>query len=264
MPRPCHVLRVFTRDGDGGNALGVINDLTELDGDGMQQIAADLGFSESVFIEWPPGEPPFVRIFTPVMELPFAGHPLVGTAWVMSSLGPGGVDRVRCGIGEVSIRMEEDEAWIDLSPHAEVSEAEEGPAIAAEAQLPPPLHAWWVRLPKEYLLLEVDDFDDVANARPVMEPLSRHFGTLLFARHNGAVKARFFAPAAGVDEDPATGSAAVALAMALRHRGEHDGALKIEQGDELGHPSTIRLRWDEDSVSVGGQVVRDEVRFLEV
>ncbi|MEX1126441.1 MAG: PhzF family phenazine biosynthesis protein, partial [Acidimicrobiia bacterium] len=79
-----------------------------------------------------------------------------------------------------------------------------------------------------------------------------------------SVKARFFAPGVGVPEDPATGSAAVALAAHLRAAGITEGTLVIHQGDELGAPSTIKLRWDPMFSRIGGTVVRDEVRQLEV
>jgi len=88
-------------------------------------------------------------------------------------------------------------------------------------------------------------------------------GTLLFSRAAGAVKARFFAPALGVREDPATGSAAVALASALSFAGEKEGSLVIDQGDEIGAPSRISLRWGGGMVTVGGSVCRDEVRVLD-
>ena len=79
MSRPCHVLRVFTRGDEGGNHLGVVVDAIALSTDRMQAIATDLGFSETVFIDWTDTtDHPKVRIFTPADELPFAGHPLVG------------------------------------------------------------------------------------------------------------------------------------------------------------------------------------------
>ena len=78
------------------------------------------------------------------------------------------------------------------------------------------------------------------------------------------VKARFFAGEFAVPEDPATGSAAVALAAFLRSSGQAEGRLVIHQGDEIGHPSTISLKWDQVSSSIGGSVVRDEVRDLEI
>ena len=76
-------------------------------------------------------------------------------------------------------------------------------------------------------------------------------------------KVRFFADEAGVPEDPATGSGAFALASYFRSIGRPDGSIVIHQGDEIGHPSTIRLRWDEANSSIGGTVVRDGVRLLE-
>ena len=82
MPRPCLVIRVFTRDGKGGNHLGVVTELEGLDTAKMQLIANDLGFSETVFIDQHAGDVPRVRIFTPELELPFAGHPLLqGGEW---------------------------------------------------------------------------------------------------------------------------------------------------------------------------------------
>ena len=86
--RNCTVVRVFTVGDSGGNPLGVVTDSTGLDSSTMQQIAADLGFSETTFTEWAEGETPSLRIFTPAAEMPFAGHPLVGTAWVLNRIAP--------------------------------------------------------------------------------------------------------------------------------------------------------------------------------
>jgi trans-2,3-dihydro-3-hydroxyanthranilate isomerase len=144
-----------------------------------------------------------------------------------------------------------------------VRDAPDGAAVAGRCALPDPVGAWWVAMPLPYLLLEVADAATVAAAGPDFERLGEHFGTFLFARSAGEVRARFFAPAAAVPEDPATGSAAVALAALLRSRGEENGAVEISQGSEIGHPSRILLEWDGDRVSIGGTVVRDEVRFLE-
>ena len=74
--------------------------------------------------------------------------------------------------------------------------------------------------------------------------------------------ARFFAPGTGVDEDPATGSAAVALATALAAAGETDGSLSIDQGESIGFPSRIELTWEGTVASIGGTVVADEQRLL--
>jgi trans-2,3-dihydro-3-hydroxyanthranilate isomerase len=262
MARACHVLRVFTRDDEGGNHLGVINDCTGIDTEGMQAVAADLGFSETTFVDWQPGEVPFVRIFTPTMELPFAGHPLVGTAWVMDVLGPAHVGALRCGIGEVGVRVEGDVVWIEVPLDQPVSYAGDHD-LPHRAGMPPSVRAWVVEMPKEYLVLEYLDAETVAVLHPDFAVLAEIFGTLAFARHEDRVRARFFAPEAGVPEDPATGSAAVALAAALCAAGERFGSLVIDQGQEVGSPSRILLEWNPEVASVGGRVTRDEVRFLE-
>ena len=96
-----------------------------------------------------------------------------------------------------------------------------------------------------------------------MEVVRETFGVLAFSRTADEVHSRFFAPAGGVDEDPATGSAAVALAEVLATEGEPTGAVVIFQGAEMGHPSTIQMKWDHTTVAIGGTVIRDEARFLE-
>ncbi len=262
MSRPCHVLRVFTRGSDGGNHLGVVNDRTGLGTDAMQAIAADLGFSETVFVDWHPPDPPFVRIFTPMMELQFAGHPLVGTAWVMNVLGPGSHELLRCGTGDVGVRMEGDVVWIEAALDQPVRDASHL-SLASRAGLPSSVAAWLVDMPKEYLILQYPDAATVADISPAWGPLSEVFGTLVFARHGDAVRARFFAPDAGVPEDPATGSAAVALAAVLVDAGETAGRVSIDQGEEIGFPSRIELSWTSETASIGGTVIRDEVRILE-
>jgi trans-2,3-dihydro-3-hydroxyanthranilate isomerase len=263
MPRVCQVVRVFTRDTEGGNALGVVNDTIGLDGAGMQAIAADLGFSETVFADWPEDDMPTLRIFTPGMELPFAGHPLVGTAWTLLAMGPGGVDRVRCGIGEVAIGLDGLDAWAEVSIDPSAAAPTDLAPFAQRAGLPAPDRSWLVAMPKEYVLLEYPDAATVAAVAPEFDVLAERFGTLVYARDGDVVRARFFAPAAGVFEDPATGSAAVALATALVASGERSGRLTVDQGEEIGHPSRIAVSWTPQAVRIGGGCVRDEVRFLE-
>jgi trans-2,3-dihydro-3-hydroxyanthranilate isomerase len=119
-------------------------------------------------------------------------------------------------------------------------------------------------MPKEYTVAEYEDGAIVAGLAPSMEVLTETFGLLAFARNGGSVHSRFFAPVGGVDEDPATGSAAVALAAVLEAHGEASGSVVISQGDEIGTPSTIQLRWADGRASIGGTVVRDEERFLEI
>lgn len=265
MPmRACTVVRVFTRGEAGGNHLGVIAEPLGLDTAAMQSIAADLGFSETAFVDWQAGEVPFVRIFTPKVELPFAGHPLVGTAWVLTVMGPATTDRLRCGIGEVAIRVDGATTWIDVPMTGHVADSGDVAGEFVRAGMPPPRSVGRVMVPGDYMIGELADEDAVASLRPDRAVLVDHLGTLAYSRRGDQVRARFFAPGAGVDEDPATGSAAVALAILLSGRGESSGRLTILQGEEIGHPSRIELSWADGTASIGGTVARDEVRVLEI
>ncbi len=256
MPRHCYVLRVFTRRDEGGNHLGVVTDVSGLTDEAMQGIAAELGFSETIFVDWRRGGVPTARIFTPGRELPFAGHPLVGAGWVLLAIGPGGVDRIACGVGEVAVRRDGDTVWIRPPFDQEVSRSRTSFAGWAD-----PLDAWEVRMPLPYQVVELATPDDVAGLSPP-DGLGEVYAWA-WQEEARAVKARFFAVDIGVVEDPATGSAAVALAAVLRHTGRRTGDVVISQGDEIGHPSTLRVRWSEGGVEVGGTVRRDEVRELE-
>ena len=261
--RHCYILRVFTRDDLGGNYLGVITDITGLDPALMQRIATHLGFSETVFLDWSRGGIPQARIFTPAIELPFAGHPLVGAAWVLGAVGPGTTDRVSCGIGEVRFESDFSGARIEVPLSRDVEEA---PARdVAAAGLPAAVRAWMVRLPLRYLVAEVGSRASVASMVPNFGALevADWDGTMVFSRTGTAVKTRFFAPRLGVPEDPATGSAAAALAAALSAAGEAEGSLVLEQGDEVGAPSSISLSWSGSSARIGGSVRREGVRVLE-
>ena len=184
MP-PLHVLRVFVGDGGaGGNPLGVF-----LDGGGVpegdrQVVAADLGFSETVFVE-DPGQDR-LRIFTPKQELPFAGHPLVGTAWLLTSEGFD-VSALHPPAGEVPVRVEGDVTFISGRPewappfeHIELSSSTEVETLAG----PPDDH-------------------DLAGAWAWED------------EEAGYVRARVFPVRLGIEEDEATGAHAVRLAARL-------------------------------------------------
>lgn len=255
--RHCYVLRVFTRDEAGGNHLGVIPDVTGLTRDGMQSIAADLGFSETVFLDWRDGGTPKARIFTPASELPFAGHPLVGAAWVLTQQGPGGPSAIECGVGDVIIEDDDDVMWIKPPFDQEVRSASRDVSDWVK-----PLHVSTSMMPLPYLVAELDSVADVASLNP--PPWGDSICVWAWDEPGQRLRARFFAEDHGVVEDPATGSAAVALAASLRARGMPRGAVTIHQGEEIGHPSLIQLEWDHDEVRVGGLVTQDDVRILDV
>ncbi len=265
--RSCHVIRVFTRGDTGGNHLGVVTDVSGLDTDAMQGIAVHLGFSETVFLQERDDDGPLVRIFTPVAEMPFAGHPLVGAAWMTGVHQGKGAGRLRCGVGEIPFRVDGEQVWVDTPMVTDVDVPADGRDIATAANLPGTGRTWWARMPLPYLVVEAPSAEEVAAASPDFATLlagPAAESVYLFARDGDRVKARFFAVGLGVPEDPATGSAASALAAILAFEGEREGRLSIEQGDEIGHPSTIALAWNPSAASLGGTVRYVEERWLEI
>lgn len=258
MARHCYVLRVFTRDGSGGNSLGVVTDILGLDDDKMQRIATDLAFSETIFLSWFEGTMPKARIFTPRTEIPFAGHPLVGAAWVLINLGPIDPGAIECATGPVRIRQKDGLTWIDR-PGSQ-------PVRSVSADLPDlvAIDVAEVLMPIPYLMVQVGTADEVEAMTPSQAAGLGEVYVWAWEQAGQTVRARFFAPDLGVIEDPATGSAAVALAARLMDQGRTSGALVIHQGQEVGHPSRIELVWDGDMTSIGGMVARDEVRFLKI
>lgn len=257
MARHCYVLRVFTRDGSGGNPLGVVTDILGLDDAKMQQIATDLGFSETIFLSWFDGAIPKARIFTPTTEIPYAGHPLVGAAWILINLGPLDPGGIECSIGQVRIRQVDGLTWIDGAADQPVKTVSPdlGPGLV-------PVDIAEVLMPTPYLVVQVETPGEVAAMTPAMVAGFGDVYVWAWEHEGESVRSRFFAPDFGIVEDPAAGSAAVALASRLRDLGRDRGALVIHQGEEIGHPSRINLVWDETGTSIGGTVARDEVRFL--
>jgi trans-2,3-dihydro-3-hydroxyanthranilate isomerase len=241
----------------------VVTNTSGLTGVEMQDIASDLGFSETIFLDR--GDPPPVRIFTPGREMPFAGHPLVGVTWLMRELGIPHSGRLSCGIGDVTVGYDAAAAWIEVSTQRSVRPLTDPAAVAERLGVPEPIDSAWVDMPIPYLLIELPSHEDVANAQFDQETMeSLGIGELNLYSWVGdrAVKARFFAPEAGVFEDPATGSAAVALASMLASRGQASGKFEISQGDEIGHPSTILLDWNRTTIRIGGTVRRVDERIL--
>ncbi len=257
--RHCYVVRVFTVGAEGGNALGVIPDSTGLSSEDMQRIAADLGFWATVFIDWPADDMPALRIFTPAAELPFAGHPLVGTAWVLNQMGPG-VDAMSIQIGEVGVRTEDALVWV--TPPAIDQPIREVRVDEAIELGVPATRAWRVEVPSDFLVAEVASEADLVATRPDLGAVAEAADGLYVFYGHGLTRSRFFAPRLGVDEDPATGSAAVALCAVSRSLGQESGTAQIIQGLP-GALSEIHMTWDGFTVELGGRVVKDEVRLLD-
>jgi predicted PhzF superfamily epimerase YddE/YHI9 len=253
MARQCQILRVFTREESGGNHLGVVTDLAGLTPEMMQAIATDLGFSETIFCDLA-GDVPTARIFTPATELPFAGHPLVGLGWALNDTLPYPVDRIRYQVDEARVTFEGLQTWIEAKGDQPV-EAIDDPPLGAEV-------AVTVLMPVPYMVAQFSSPRQIAELVPPPSSLGDVY-VWAWEDPGRVAKVRFFADEAGVPEDPATGSGAFALASYFRSIGQAIGSIVIHQGDEIGHPSTVRLRWDEANSSIGGTVIRDEVRLLD-
>jgi predicted PhzF superfamily epimerase YddE/YHI9 len=216
-----HALRVFVGEGGaGGNPLGVFLDGKEVPQDRRQSVAADLGFSETVFVDDPDrGE---LRIFTPKAELPFAGHPLVGTAWLLSREGVE-VALLRPLAGEVPVRLEGDMTYISGRP-----------------EWAPPFEHIQLGSPGEVdALMGPPDGHDVAGVWAWEDEAT------------GRVRARVFPVRFGIREDEATGAHAVRLAARLGRK------IMIRQGK--GSLIFAEPR-DDGTVEIGGRTELVEVR----
>lgn len=284
---------VFTDHLFGGNQLAVFPDASEIPPELMPRIAREFNYSETTFV-LPPTDPKHtrrVRIFTPGGELAFAGHPTVGTAHVLATIGA--VDLtgdethvvLEEGVGPVPVTIRATGgkptfAQLTVAKLPEVGAPPPSPArLAAMLSLKPddlvgsdmPPEAISCGTP--FLFVPLRDRAAVARARARMDLLEETLGNywtqmvMVFAldgeRPGSDVRARMFAPTIGVPEDPATGSAAVGLGGYLAARDPRfDARLRwvVEQGFEMGRPSILEVEADKQAgkitaVRVGGQSV---------
>ncbi len=290
---------VFTEEPFGGNPLAVLPDARGLDDGQMQKIAREFNLSETVFV-LPPAEPAHtrrLRIFTPATEIPFAGHPTVGTALVLARLGAvplqGAITRIVFGEGAgpvpVTITARQGRAaFAQLSaPRAPELLAERPAALVASAlSLAPSDLVTAQGLPQvvscglPFLLVRLTSREALGRARLNRSVWARHLeGTdaahlFLFTDDTDEhdFRARMFAPGGGVEEDPATGSAAAALGGWLGSTAAMtDGTIRctIAQGLEIGRPSRLEVEVDKRAgavaaVRVGGAAVLISEGTIEV
>ena len=267
---PYVVVDVFTEKALEGNQLGVFTDARRFDAATMQRLARELNFCETVFVLPPAGEGDLrIRIFTPRNELPFAGHPVVGAAFVAGSALGGDVVRLETESGPVAVELERAQGrvvfgrfarpappWESYDAAAELLAAlgVERSLLPVEAYRNGPLHVY----------VALDDEEAVAALRPDLTALSElsNVGVNCFAGSGGRWTTRMFAPGMGVPEDAATGSAAGPLAIHLTRHGwiEVGEEIEIHQGAQIGRPSVLfaRARGDSasvETVEVGGSAV---------
>jgi trans-2,3-dihydro-3-hydroxyanthranilate isomerase len=273
------LLDVFTATPLEGNALAVVHDADELDEPTMLAFARETRLSETTFVQRAhiAGADYRNRIWTVERELPFAGHPSLGTAVAVARADHGGASTPRtaryiqqtgAGLQPIDVRLhdahtahasmlQEPAVHGEELPRSEVVEAIGLTPEHADRALPPQL----VGTGLTQLILPLRDLEALARARPdwaaVESLLTAHGATVLYAAvcdpPAGHARARSFVSAA-VGEDPATGSAAGPLCAYLAKR-TATAALTIEQGIEMGRPSRLETAMEGERPRVGGDVV---------
>jgi trans-2,3-dihydro-3-hydroxyanthranilate isomerase len=264
------VTDVFTDRALTGNQLAVFTDARELPEHLLQPLAREINFSETVFVLPPEGDGHArIRIFTPGSELKFAGHPTIGTAFVLAAPMQLGTIVLETGVGPVPVELTRDESGRivfgrmeqpvpTVEPFERADELQA--ALGVESVLPVELYDNGVR----FVYVGLESKEAVAALRPKLSELEP-FGTVgidCFAGSGSSWKVRMFAPSFGVAEDPGTGSAAGPLACHLARHGLIDWGqeIEIEQGTEIQRPCRIVARADGgdgliDRVEVGGSAV---------
>jgi len=287
MARPIHVVDVFTERPLTGNQLGVVLEAEGMDPAVMQKVARELNFAETTFVMRPENEKHTarVRIFTPATELPFAGHPTIGTSWVLYSEGrvPSGARELVLeeNVGPVPVRWEGDPAhprfWMTHPPltYGEVFDrAGVAKAIGlTEGDLVPGVQPQTVSTGSPFVFVALRDQRAVDAARssseligPLLKGRGAHGVFLFCAAGDHRLYSRMFAPSVlDIVEDPATGSASGPLgAYAVRHglvpRGDRV-AMVSEQGTKMGRQAFVHIALDyagagdiPSRIEVGGSV----------
>ena len=221
MTATLHVLRVFVDPaGEHGNRLGVFLDGSSIPEAGRQAAAARLGFSETVFIE--DARTGRIRIYTPGVELPFAGHPTIGTSWLLAEVGMP-VDALHVPAGIVPTWSEGDRRWVRARP--------EWVFPITTVELP--------------TAAQVEELDGPPPGQTSWYPWAWE------DRAAGSIRSRYFSPEVAIAEDEATGAAAVVITARLGR------SLEIRQG--RGSRLSTRLG-PAGTVELGGRVVLDETR----
>jgi trans-2,3-dihydro-3-hydroxyanthranilate isomerase len=272
------VCDVFTDRPLAGNQLAVFTDAREIPEGDLQRLARELNLSETTYV-YPPEADGHVkmRIFTPSVELPFAGHPTLGTAFVLA--GPLQLVEIRLETarGTVPVRLEREGARISfgwmaqplptVTPFDRVDELLA--ALGVESVLPVELYDNGV----PHVFVALASREEVVALAPDQQRLLAlgTYGINCFASEGTSVKLRMFGPGLGMAEDPATGSAAGPLALHLARHGRigFGDEIEIEQGVEIGRRSKLHARVDGtadaiERIEVGGSAVivaRGEFRF---
>jgi trans-2,3-dihydro-3-hydroxyanthranilate isomerase len=270
---------VFAESPFEGNPLAVFPEAGELSGAQMQAIAREMNLSETTFVTSTTQQESYdVRIFTPEDELGFAGHPTIGTAWVLDDLGVLKGERFvqRSPAGPTRVTARGDRLWFEREGSSEPDLERRDPDSTAriaralglaagdvglearELGRPGRLTPAFADAGLRQLMVPVKDLRALGEARPRPDLLAEltTLGVYCFtAVQAGRLRSRGFFPAVGITEDPATGSAAAALGLYLASR-LGSIAVEVRQGVEMGRPSRILLEAETGGVMVGGSCHR--------
>ena len=271
---------VFTDTRFGGNPLAVLPDAEGLSSKEMQQIAREFNYSESTFVlPSKSGHTRNVRIFTPTQEIPFAGHPNIGTAFTLASIGElGSIDEEtdivfeeKAGLVPIKIRKTDGNIWCELKAPEDLSIGQtlSMELLASALSLSPEDIVVRTHQPQvasvglPFIMVELRNRPALEKACPYLPALEEiheqgimpdiHAYTLVNDEFD--IRTRMFAPLDGIPEDPATGSANCALAALLtRYKPERGGEFswRIAQGVEMKRPSVLDARTEKQSGAVTG------------
>jgi len=257
---------VFTARPFLGNPVAVVLDSGGLETSDMQRIARWTNLSETTFL-LPSAKADYrVRIFTPAYELPFAGHPTIGSAFAALSgaiVQPrGGKLTQECGAGVLELRVEGTKIYV-RSPRPKITEVQ-NVASAFGIPLAPPARLIKVDVGPVWLVGEMSDAKALAALKPDMTALAEWTGSLnatgitVFApsgEADCAVHVRSFAPGGGVPEDPVCGSGNISVAACLRHLERAKPSYIARQGMQQGRDGRVHMRVDADNIWLGGEAV---------
>ena len=249
------VVDVFADRAFAGNPLAVVLDADELSTAQMQALALEFNLAETTFPVRTTNDADYLlRIFTPTAELPFAGHPSVGTAWLMHALGRVAAGRVvqECGAGLLPLDVTPDRVTLTGGKPSIGDPIDPGALLAAAGLEPADLagtESRWAGAGLDWAYLAVTD-EAVGWARPNLDRLNEltasgpdRAGVAVLAWQDGRAHARVFPGGLGIAEDPATGSAALGLGVWLVASGllaaDGESSYEIAQGGEMGRPSRL-------------------------
>lgn len=260
---PFKQVDVFTGKPFFGNPVAVVIGAEKLSGEEMQRIAGWTNLSETTFLLPPtvPGASYRLRIFTPRQELPFAGHPTIGSAHAALESGyakaVGGTLKQECGAGVLDLAIEDGRIFV-TAPQPKLREVTtslfKGRAIRVD------VGPVWVVVD----LGTADKVDGLVPDMPAIEKLSGEFdatGVTVFGRTGSAsapIHVRSFAPAHGVPEDPVCGSGNISVGAYLRQMGllkEFGSAYIARQGMQVGRDGKVQVRVTADAIQIGGEAV---------